>query len=80
LIFGVRATTSGRCTRKLARHSEKSKIMPDTPATAVAPLSNRPDTLDFLLTRRSRPPKTLGTPVPDRAELVPASEGRRPGA
>ena len=25
--------------------------------------------LDFLLTRRSRPAKTLGTPVPDRAEL-----------
>lgn len=25
--------------------------------------------LDFLLTRRSRPQKTLGLPVPDRAEL-----------
>jgi nitroreductase len=27
--------------------------------------------LDFLLTRRSRPAKTLTTPVPDRAELRP---------
>jgi len=27
--------------------------------------------LDFLLNRRSRPAKTLTTPVPDRAELVP---------
>jgi nitroreductase len=45
--------------------------MPDAPATAVAPLSPRPETLDFLHTRRSRPPKTLGTPVPGRAELVP---------
>ncbi|TNF58037.1 MAG: nitroreductase [Rhodobacteraceae bacterium] len=26
--------------------------------------------LDFLLTRRSRPAKTLGTPVPDRAQLT----------
>lgn len=28
-----------------------------------------PDALDFLLTRRSRPAKTLTTPVPDRASL-----------
>jgi nitroreductase len=27
--------------------------------------------LDFLLTRRSRPAKTLGLPVPDRAALMP---------
>jgi hypothetical protein len=26
--------------------------------------------LDFLLTRRSRPAKTLGTPVPDHAQLM----------
>lgn len=31
----------------------------------------RPDVLDFLLTRRSRPAKTLTTPVPDRAALMP---------
>lgn len=30
-----------------------------------------PAALEFLLTRRSRPAKTLGTPVPDRAALVP---------
>ena len=29
-----------------------------------------PAALDFLLTRRSRPAKTLGLPVPDRAELT----------
>ncbi|MEM9047780.1 MAG: nitroreductase [Pseudomonadota bacterium] len=29
----------------------------------------RPDTLDFLLTRRSRPAKTLSDPAPDRAAL-----------
>ncbi|MGD1927122.1 MAG: nitroreductase [Paracoccaceae bacterium] len=29
----------------------------------------RPDVLDFLLTRRSRPAKTLGPQAPDRAEL-----------
>lgn len=31
----------------------------------------RPEVLDFLLTRRSRPAKTLTTPVPTRAELAP---------
>lgn len=31
----------------------------------------RPEVLDFLLTRRSRPAKTLGLPVPDRAALMP---------
>ncbi|MEM7473011.1 MAG: nitroreductase family protein [Pseudomonadota bacterium] len=30
-----------------------------------------PDALDFLLTRRSRPAKTLATPAPDRAALMP---------
>jgi len=30
-----------------------------------------PAALEFLLTRRSRPAKTLGLPVPDRAELRP---------
>jgi len=43
--------------------------MPDNPADVAVPLSKRPETLDFLLTRRSRPPKTLGLPVPDRTEL-----------
>nr|WP_127557820.1 nitroreductase [Nioella ostreopsis] len=38
--------------------------MPD-----IAPLSPRPEVLDFLLTRRSRPAKTLTTPVPDRATV-----------
>lgn len=30
-----------------------------------------PETMDFLLSRRSRPAKTLTTPVPDRAALQP---------
>jgi nitroreductase len=30
----------------------------------------RPEVLDFLLTRRSRPAKTLAPPAPDRAEVV----------
>lgn len=54
--------------------------MPDPLTTPVAPLAPRPDALDFLSTRRSRPPKTLGLPVPDRAELKPllASAARVP--
>lgn len=40
------------------------------PDTAPA-LFHRPETLEFLRTRRSRPPKTLGLPVPDRAALAP---------
>jgi nitroreductase len=32
---------------------------------------SRPEVLDFLLTRRSRPAKTLRAPVPDHAELMP---------
>ncbi len=38
--------------------------MPD-----IAPLAPRPDVTDFLLTRRSRPGKTLVAPGPDRAAL-----------
>lgn len=34
----------------------------------------RPDVLDFLATRRSRPAKTLGLPIPSRAELMPILE------
>lgn len=34
----------------------------------------RPEVLDFLLTRRSRPAKTLTTPVPDRDTLSPILE------
>lgn len=39
-----------------------------------------PAALDFLLTRRSRPAKTLQHPVPDRAELLPilTAAGRTP--
>ncbi len=33
-----------------------------------------PDALDFLRTRRSRPAKTLGLPVPDRTALQPLLE------
>ena len=37
-------------------------------------LSPRPDVIDFLLTRRSRPAKTLTGPAPDRAALIPMLE------
>ena len=49
--------------------------MPD-----IAPLSARPEVLDFLLTRRSRPAKTLTTPVPDRAtvEILLTAAARSP--
>ena len=43
--------------------------MADIPA-----LSPRPEVLDFLATRRSRPAKTLSGPVPDRAALEPILE------
>ena len=33
--------------------------------------SPNPQAMDFLLTRRSRPAKTLTTPAPDRDQLVP---------
>lgn len=45
--------------------------MTDQSAAVASPLTPRPETLDFLLTRRSRPPKTLGEPVPDRSALRP---------
>ncbi|WP_071673603.1 nitroreductase family protein [Nioella nitratireducens] len=35
----------------------------------ISPLSARPEVLDFLLTRRSRPAKTLRAPVPDRGTV-----------
>lgn len=40
----------------------------------------RPEVMDFLLTRRSRPAKTLTAPVPDRAALGPmlAAAARTP--
>ncbi len=38
--------------------------------TTIPPLTPRPDVLDFLLTRRSRPSKTLSLPVPDRTALT----------
>ena len=34
--------------------------------TDIAPLTPRPEVMEFLLTRRSRPAKTLTGPVPDR--------------
>lgn len=37
-------------------------------------LTPRPDVLEFLATRRSRPAKTLGLPVPDRDTLLPMLE------
>jgi nitroreductase len=37
--------------------------------TEIAPLTPRPEVLEFLLTRRSRPAKTLTAPVPDRATV-----------
>ncbi|SDY76401.1 Nitroreductase [Jannaschia faecimaris] len=39
--------------------------MPD----AIAPLTPRPDVIEFLLARRSRPAKTLVAPAPDHAAL-----------
>ncbi|MEI4486214.1 nitroreductase [Frigidibacter sp. MR17.14] len=38
---------------------------------ASQPLRARPEVLDFLATRRSRPAKTLTGPAPDRAALAP---------
>ncbi len=37
--------------------------------TDISPLSPRPEVLDFLLSRRSRPAKTLTAPVPERATI-----------
>jgi nitroreductase len=44
------------------------------------PLAPRPDVIDFLLTRRSRPAKTLKGPGPDRAtvETILQAAGRTP--
>ncbi len=39
--------------------------------TSLPPLRARPDVSEFLLTRRSRPAKTLTGPAPDRAALEP---------
>ncbi|MEM9796864.1 MAG: nitroreductase [Pseudomonadota bacterium] len=39
--------------------------------TEITALTPRPDVLDFLLTRRSRPAKTLRAPGPDRDALEP---------
>ena len=39
--------------------------------TSLPPLRARPEITDFLLTRRSRPAKTLTGPAPDRAALGP---------
>lgn len=39
--------------------------------TDIAPLTPRPDVVDFLLTRRSRPARTLVAPSPDRIALEP---------
>lgn len=40
----------------------------------AAPLSPKPEVLDFLRTRRSRPPRLLTGPAPDRAALQPLLE------
>jgi nitroreductase len=39
--------------------------------TEIAPLAPRPEVLDFLSGRRSRPAKTLRAPAPDRSALAP---------
>ncbi|WP_299820844.1 nitroreductase [uncultured Jannaschia sp.] len=39
--------------------------------TSLPPLRARPDVTEFLLTRRSRPAKTLAAPRPDRTALEP---------
>lgn len=40
----------------------------------IAPLAPNPPVLDFLMSRRSRPAKTLTGPAPDRAALRPLLE------
>lgn len=37
--------------------------------TEIPPLTPRPEVMEFLLSRRSRPAKTLSTPVPDHAAV-----------
>lgn len=39
--------------------------------TQIPPARPHPEVMDFLLTRRSRPARTLGLPVPTRADLMP---------
>jgi len=48
--------------------------------TEIPPLTPRADVLEFLLSRRSRPAKTLGLPVPDRAtvEILLQAAARSP--
>ncbi|SOB94087.1 nitroreductase family protein [Rhodobacter maris] len=41
----------------------------DFPEGTINPARRHDETLRFLATRRSRPPKMLGTPAPDRAAL-----------
>ena len=50
-----------RCNRHYVPIKENGDAMPQP----------NPSAMDFLLTRRSRPAKTLTTPVPDRAGLIP---------
>lgn len=38
-------------------------------SSALPPLTPRPEVMEFLLTRRSRPAKTLRAPYPDRATI-----------
>lgn len=45
--------------------------MPDTTTPVIKPLEKDEVALAFLLSRRSRPAKTLVTPVPSRDELLP---------
>jgi nitroreductase len=48
--------------------------------TETAPLTPRPEVLEFLQTRRSRPAKTLGLPVPDpdTVEILLQAAARSP--
>lgn len=41
------------------------------PPLTIPPVRRQPEVLDFLLTRRSRPARSLTLPVPTRAELLP---------
>ena len=49
-------------------------VMTDTRPIRIPPLAPRPEVLDFLRSRRSRPAKTLRAPGPDRAALAPILE------
>ncbi len=53
-----------------ARGLDLARSVPDIEAmTDPRPLSPNPETLEFLLSRRSRPPRMLGPEVPDDATL-----------